>query len=194
MRESVPSCRSETRSYSRAAPCVPRAWFSRSGVGRGSGVDIGQDVRAGGGGRRSFRWFGRSVIVERFSHRRFQGRTSPTRPRVDFTFHTSPKRQRVFRGESTRVRVLMLRYSVPAPKGTKQESPGQRPGKLVHTRILVALKGHNMVLDQTRVVPFQGVVQLPNSVLRAMPWALLLPPRSGRKAKQRNIKTYTSGS
>jgi len=42
--------------------------------------------------------------------------------------------------------------------------PGQRD----------TLKGRNQVLDHTLVVPFQGVVHLPNSVPRAMPWAVML--------------------
>ena len=38
------------------------------------------------------------------------------------------------------------------------------------------------------VVPLQGVVHGANPVRRAMPWAVMLLPHSGRKAKQRDIK------
>ena len=46
-------------------------------------------------------------MVERFSHRWLKGH-SPTRRRVDLTLQMSPKRRRVFRGESTRLRVGLV--------------------------------------------------------------------------------------
>jgi hypothetical protein len=58
-----------------------------------------------------------------------------------------------------RFQVLKLRFSA-APKGLKQESPGQRPGDSIRMRIRPALKGRNKILDHKPVLPFQGVAIL----------------------------------
>ena len=55
--------------------------------------------------------------------------------------------------------VLVLRFSA-APKGPKQESPGQRPGDLIRMKIPPALNGRNKILDHKPVLPLQGVVIL----------------------------------
>ena len=49
-------------------------------------------------------------------------------------------------------------------------------------RNVPALKGRNKVPDDTLVMPFQGVVHLRDLIPRAMPWALMFLPRSGRNA------------
>ena len=55
--------------------------------------------------------------------------------------------------------LLVLRFSA-APKGPKQESPGQRPGDPIRMRIRPALKGRNKILDHKPVLPLQGVAIL----------------------------------
>ncbi len=87
-----------------------------------------------------------------------------------------------------KVAVLELRFSV-APKGPKQESPGQRPGLSIRMRIHPALKGRNKILVHTLVVPLQGVAILitqsrPQGV--ALGWHVAAP--SGRNPRSATPK------
>ncbi len=74
---------------------------------------------------------------------------------------------------------LNLRFSA-APKGPKQESPGQRPGDPVRMRIRPALKGRNEILDQDLFCPFRALLfTTPDSIPRAAPWAGMSLPLRG---------------
>ncbi len=92
-----------------------------------------------------------------------------------------------------KVAVLELRFSV-APKGPKQESPGQSPGDSIRMKIRPALKGRNKILVHTLVVPLQGVAILitqssPQGV--ALGWHVAAPsgriPRSATPKKPRGV-------
>ncbi len=84
--------------------------------------------------------------------------------------------------------VLVLRFSA-APKGPKQESPGQRPGDLIRMKIRLALKGRNKILDHKPVLPLQGVAILntrSDSQGGALGWHVAAP--SGRDSRSATSK------
>ena len=82
--------------------------------------------------------------------------------------------------------ILKLPFSA-APKGPKQESPGQCPGDPIRMRIRSALKGRNKILDHKPVLPLQGVAIL-NTRSNSQGGALVVPhnlrpsPAHGRAA------------
>jgi hypothetical protein len=88
--------------------------------------------------------------------------------------------------------ILKLRFSA-APKGPKQESPGQRPGDPIRMRIRPALKGRNKILDQDLFCPSgrcysQHPIQFPGR----RPGLQCRCPY-GARFKKRNFKTSQGG-
>ena len=97
------------------------------------------------------------------------------------------------RRQEVPLEVLVLRFSA-APKGPKQESPGQRPGDLIRMKIPPALKGRNKILDHKPVLPLQGVVILntrSDSQGGALGWHVAAP--SGRDSRSATSKTRSWG-
>src|SRR5271157_4514801 len=87
-------------------------------------------------------------------------------------------------GGRSRAGEKVLRSSA-APKGPKQESPGQSPGDPIRMRIHPALKGRNKILDHKPVLPLQGVAILntrSNSQDGALGWHVTAP--SGRDSRE----------
>src|SRR5208337_2285242 len=87
--------------------------------------------------------------------------------------------------------LLVLGFSA-APKGPKQESPGQRPGDPIRMTIRPALKGRNKILDHKPVLPLQGVAILntrSNSQGGALGWHVAAP--SGRDSRSATSKLTT---
>ena len=95
--------------------------------------------------------------------------------------------------------VLVLRFSA-APKGPKQESPGQRPGDPIRNpirmRIRPALKGRNKILDHKPVLPLQGVAILFSQHSIQFPGrcpGLACRRPFGARFKKRNFKVAKGG-
>jgi hypothetical protein len=88
----------------------------------------------------------------------------------------------------------MLHFSA-APKGPKEESPGQCPGDSIRMRIRPALKGRNKILGHTPVVPLQGVAILntqSSSQGVALGWHCSAP--SGRVSRSATPKLAKGGA
>jgi hypothetical protein len=92
-----------------------------------------------------------------------------------------------FGGCPPRLRVLMLRCFGVAPKGPKQESPGQRPGYR-HPDILVALKGRHKAIALFR--PFRARSRLVGAIPGRCPGLICGCPfgAEGKNAQHQNLR------